>query len=134
MHTSLKRRCWILLPALILYCVDVSLTLLEQPAEYWAGDRVRSDEINPIAYPLLKAGAIWFALGAFLWASAFASFVLLARLSVVRIVAYLIAFGHAIGASTWLVRHGTMGWIASVGFLSAAAWMARRCWSHSVNV
>jgi hypothetical protein len=132
MPTSLKRRCWILLPALVLYCLDISLTLIGQPADYWAGDWAKTSEINPIAYPLLAAGAICFAVAAVLWAAAFSTFILLARLSIARIVAYVIAFGHAIGAATWLVRHGVMGWIAAVALLVAAAWFTSYCSNRTV--
>ena len=40
-------RGWLLLPAVVVYAVDVALTLLGQPEAYWRGDYEQAIEGNP---------------------------------------------------------------------------------------
>jgi hypothetical protein len=94
--------------------------LYSQPAEH-----------NPLAHALLARHPALFAGAAVAWAVAFSAIVLLWRHRAAGWVAVLLAFGHAIGGSTWLARHGPGGWALAVVYLMLAAWFARASWRRA---
>jgi hypothetical protein len=127
----MARRLWLLLPALLLYSADISFTLAGQPAAYWAGDHSQPAEHNPLAHFLLRQHPALFAGAAGAWAVAFSAIVVLWRHRVSDWTATLLAFGHAIGGSTWLARHGPGGWALAVAYLALAAAFSRACWRRA---
>jgi hypothetical protein len=121
-------RPWLFLPPLFVYVCDVGLTLLGQPAAYWAGDHGVALEINPLARALLIRGPIPFLGAAVVWAAVFTVLISSWRSRLVVVLAYLLTFGHAIGASTWLVSYGWPGLFAAVGLLIAAERLLHWFW------
>jgi hypothetical protein len=45
-----------------------------------------------------------------------------------RLVALVLVFAHAFGASTWLIRHPPYGWLACFGVWLLARWLFGRFW------
>ncbi len=129
---NVRARLWLLLPAVCLFAGDISMTLAGQPATYWAGDYSTAAEYNPIVFPLLARHPALFVAGALLWLGLAAALVLLWRHSLTVWLAMAIALGSALGASTWLARHGAGGWILAVVYLSAAAIISRACWRRAL--
>jgi hypothetical protein len=127
----IRRRLWLLVPAVALYSADVAFTLAGQPAAYWAGDYSQPVEHNPLAHALLARHPALFAGAAVAWAVAFSAIVLLWRARASGWVAVLLALGHAIGGSTWLARHGLGGWALAVLYLALAAHFAHTCWRRA---
>lgn len=127
----MSSRLWLLLPALILYSIDVTMTLAGQPAEYWAGDYERVIEYNPIARALLVYHPGLFAGAAVAWALVVAAFVLWVRHPLARWVAILLTVGCAVGGSSWLVRTGSTGWLFAAVYLVVASWLTGVCWRRS---
>jgi hypothetical protein len=113
-------------PGGVLYTADVVLTLVGQPAAYWAGNYGSVVEFNPIAYQFLAAGPVWCLLAAVVWLLLLGAVVLAWRHPVTDWIAYLLALGHAVGGSSWLVRFG--GWPAAIAYLAVAAAVSRWCW------
>jgi hypothetical protein len=89
---------------LVLVAIDAAVTLLGQTPEYWAGgwDVVR--EHNPLAYWLLRLGPGAFCLGVVLWAGLVVAAVHLLPVALARGTAFCVMFGHALAATTWLLR------------------------------
>lgn len=116
-----RGRIWLLLPALLLYMADITLTLVGQSSAFWAGDHTNVTEKNPIADPLLRNGPICFLAAAVSWGIAFSLIAGFARVSIAQMIVYLLALGHAIGSATWLTRHGAISWFGAVGWLATAA-------------
>ncbi|MGL4419096.1 MAG: hypothetical protein ACRCZF_00395 [Gemmataceae bacterium] len=124
----MRSRYWLLLPAVVLFAADVGLTLTGQPPAYWAGDFSTAIEANPIAYPIL-ANSPWLFIGlATLW-------LILVSIIVVRWnhvlsgwMAVFVAFAHAIGGASWLVKLGPWGLFAAIVYIAGAAQLANWCW------
>jgi hypothetical protein len=127
----LFRRLWLLLPDLGLYAADVALTLAGQPAAYWGGDYSQAVEHNPLAYPILAWHPFGFIGAGLSWAVVFSAVIVLWRNRVSDWIAVLLAFGHAVGGSTWLARHGFLGLIAAIAYLAVTSRISGACWQHA---
>lgn len=115
-----ENRAWLVLPPLGFYVADLTITLCSQTADYWAGNYAAVQESNPLARVLLEFDPWLFVGFGVLWGISF-SLVLAAwnhRGAVVMSI--LLTLGHAFGISTWLVRHGVLGWAGIVLVLLAA--------------
>ena len=128
---GLRRRLWLLLPAVVLFGCDVGLTLAEQTPEYWLGDYQQATEHNPLGRPLLAWHPIAFIGAAAAWGAAFSAVVLLWRHPLGGWLAVALAVGHAFGASSWLARHGVVGWASALCYVAVAAWVLRICWGRA---
>ena len=125
------RRLWFLLPALSLYAADLGLTLTGQPAAYWGGDYSQALEHNPLAYQILAWHPVWFVGASLAWAVVFSTVIVLWRNRVSDWIAVLLAFGHALGGSTWLARHGVGGLLLAVVYLAVASRVSGACWRRA---
>lgn len=124
----MRQRWWLWVPVAILYSGDIGLTLCGQPSAYWAGDYQTALEANPLADRLLKINPWLFSSGAALW--------LLLMTLVIRFwqsrwavwSAIIMAMGHAVGGSTWLVKFNTWGLLFAIAYLVFAAQATSWCW------
>jgi len=88
----------------VMVVVDAALTLGGQAPEYWAGDCSFVRESNPIACPLLELHPMAFVLGVVLWTVSFTAAIHRLPTGWARVVAFVVMFGHTLGAATWLLR------------------------------
>lgn len=106
----------------ILYClIDDGLTLIGQPAEYWAGDYSRVNEGSPTFHYLLSIHPMAFVAGAFLWICLFVAILLLLPETLALIMSIAIVFGHTAGAATWLLWRPNGYQLCNALFLLSAA-------------
>jgi hypothetical protein len=117
----LRQRLWLSVPPLTLCVVDGILTLAGQSAAYWAGDRSVVHELNPIARLLLAIDPWAFGLGMLGWALAFTALIAGMPQRWALILAFALTVSHSIGACSWLVRHGPLGWLMAIACLAAAS-------------
>jgi hypothetical protein len=83
--------------------IDAAVTLFGQSLDYWDGyATVRED--NPVAYAFLRFHPLVFAIGTAIWISLFTAAIHVLPMALARVVAFVVMLGHAIGASTWLIR------------------------------
>lgn len=102
------------LPPLVVYSLDIALTLAGQSPAYWAGDHSATVEANPLAYRLLEISP-WLFLGlAVGWAAGFLAVIAFGGVRPARVVAYLVTVGHTFGAASWLIKLGWPGIAAAV--------------------
>lgn len=125
------RRLWFLLPALSFYAADIGLTLTGQPAAYWGGDYSQAVEHNPLAYPILAWHPVWFVGAGLAWAVVFSTVIVLWQNRISDWIAVLLAFGHAVGGSTWLARHGVGGLLLAIVYLAVASKVSGACWRRA---
>lgn len=124
------RRIWLAVPAIALFATDVALTLRGQSAEYWSGQFDLVVEGNPVAKPIL-ASSPWLFLGlSVAWALLLLSAISLWKHRVANGLARLVAFGHAIGAASWMLN-GPLGWAGVIVFLIIASELSARCWRRA---
>ena len=116
------------LPAIVLFALDVAFTLAGQPAQYWAGDRAAANEANPLAHVLLANSPWLFAGMASAWSIVLA--VVLGRWTSRNSdrLAQFIAVAHALGGGSWLWLGGPLGPGLAAGYLIVAASFCLRAW------
>lgn len=98
-----RRLLGLCLPPLLAWALDISLTLIGQAPQYWAGDYSAVNEGSPTFNHLLAVHPLAFALGAAVWAGIFVAIVLLLPDALALIVSIAVTLGHAAGAATWIV-------------------------------
>lgn len=87
-------------------CLDNGLTLIQQPAAYWAGDYTKAHEGNPWFFRLMACHPAAF----IAWEAAsvlvFVGMVLLLPQTLALAVSIAYTLGYLVGASTWLLYGG----------------------------
>lgn len=122
------KRGWLLFPIVIASLVDATLTLLGQSEDYWSGDYSLAHEYNPIVHPFLAASP-WLFIGFVLCWIGFLSFIVFyCRASIAKLMMAFVTLAHAIGASSWLVRWGILGWVTAVVLMASLAELMRMSW------
>ena len=124
-------RAWLCLPALVLYCCDVSITLASQRPAFWAGTYDTVEEGNPVARGLLLLGPWTFVAAALAWAVLFSAVILVGRRSWAVLLSFGVTFPHALGTAYWLPRHGLDGIAAALLVLVAAERLLTWSWGRS---
>jgi hypothetical protein len=125
---TLRQRLWLCLPALLMYNLDVGLTLAGQDEVYWGGDYSSPDELNPPAHLLLSIHPLLFVAAAVLWEIVFCGLILWLPPRLAAPVALLIAIGHTYGACTWIAYWGELGYVLVVLHPLMAGWLIAFCW------
>jgi hypothetical protein len=121
-----RTRLWIV-P--VWFCaVDAAVTLVGQSSAYWSGERGEAYEANPLGLCLLWLHPLAFAGGAA--ASLLLYVLLIERLpqNLARLASFVILFLHALGAATWFVRLGLIGYAVAAGWLLIASWLLGWSW------
>jgi hypothetical protein len=124
-------RLWLCVPMVVLAALDVGITLAGQSAEYWAGDRSAVLEANPIARAILSYQPSALVAFAVVGTAGCCLIVCIVPFEIALGLAFIPSFTHAIGASTWMVRHGGWGWLAAVAFLIAAERLVHLSWQRA---
>ena len=101
--TLRPQRAWLCLPFLVLFAVDVAVTLHGQSPAYWAGDYVDANEGFPIFAAALAAHPLAFIGLCALWGAIFSLIIVAAPARIAEITSLALINGHTWGAMTWLV-------------------------------
>ena len=125
---GLRQRLWLCVPPLLMYNLDVGLTLAGQNEAYWQGNYSSPDELNPLAHFLLATHPYVFVAVALLWEVVFCGLILWLRPRLAVPVALVLAVGHAYGASTWMLYWGFAG-VPAVALHLLAAALIVVCWA-----
>jgi hypothetical protein len=108
------------LPCVLLSFLDVTLTLLGQPWQYWAGDYSRVNEAMPTFRDLLQRGPWAAVAGHLVWVVIFLSLLLLLPEVLAVIFCIVVVFGHTYGAASWL-RYSQFEYQLSIALFLASA-------------
>lgn len=112
----------------MLYTTDVTVTLVHQPQSYWAGDYTTVIEGNPFFRELLAAHPAVFLGVVITWAIAFVLILRHWRHPLTKPMALILTLGHAVGAGSWLIGYGWLGWVAAIGLLVTAERLLSWSW------
>jgi hypothetical protein len=124
-------RTWLCAGPLLFCLVDGGLTLQGQPDAYWAGHYEQAQELNPLGRWPLQAHPLLFAAALVCWGLAFCSAILYLRETLARPLAFAVQLGHTLGAASWLVRLGVLGWLLCVPLLFASRLVLDWTWKWS---
>jgi hypothetical protein len=130
---SRKNRFWLCFPPVVLCLLDGGVTLLGQPAQYWAGDYSCANEFNPIFAPILQWHPLAFVAGGTLYMVGFSLVILYFPVKVAVCASFGFSLGHAIGAASWFTRQGSWGWLAGIGELVLAERLTSWAWKRAVT-
>lgn len=115
-----------MLPCAFACGADVAMTLVGQPAAYWAGNRAAAQDFNPLARGLLEVHPAAFPLAAAV------GLVVLAVVFHIRpgarfaiVIAFVVTFAQSVAAAGWLIRYGPLGWVGALLVLL----IAERLWT-----
>lgn len=97
-----RRLIGLCLVPVLLAVLDGSVTLIGQPASYWAGDYTQVREGTPGFRILLANGPATFIAGLAVWVLAFVGMILLLPSTLALAVCLLFTLGHTIGAFSWI--------------------------------
>ncbi len=122
MVESVKQRFFgLCVPPLLLDLADNTLTLVGQPAEYWAGNYARVIEMSPTFHDLLRLHPAACVAGGLVWIMVFVGGILLLPRTLALIASIAVTLGHTVGTATWLLyrfHYGYQG--ANALFLGSA--------------
>jgi hypothetical protein len=99
--TMKRERLWLCVAPAALCLLDYSLTLLGQPATYWAGNYASYNEDDPLGGWALGKHPLAFLVYMLLWIALVSAPVLVLPRSLAKIVSLAVAMGHATGAASW---------------------------------
>lgn len=99
-----RRLIGLCLVPVLLAVLDGSVTLIGQPAAYWAGDYSRVLEGTPGFRILLTYGPAAYIAGLTVWVLAFVGMILLLPSRLALAVCLMFTLGHTIGAFSWINR------------------------------
>jgi hypothetical protein len=124
-----RRRLWLCLPPLLAFVCDAALTLAHQPVQYWQGDYTAVWEGNPLVRTLMEFGPAATLAAGLAYALAFCTALLWLRTTLARVLAFLLTFGHSVGAASWLIGiYGVAGVVAAVGLALVMERLLRYSW------
>jgi len=112
------------LPPILFFAVDMGMTLSGQPAEYWAGNYSKFNEVSPALASWLSISPLVFVAGCAGIAVVTIALVLLLPEILALVGSIAGVMGGTYGASTWLIysgrfRHGYQ--LSNLLLLAAAA-------------
>jgi hypothetical protein len=117
----------------VLFCLlDGSLTLLGQPAEYWAGNWHYANELNPLGYWGLGQHPYVFAVLLAGWMALVAALILLLPARFAIVVSLAVQAGHTLGAASWLLR--AFGILGCVPLVLLSRVLMDRAWRSRVSL
>jgi hypothetical protein len=127
----MPRRIWLCLPPLLLLALDAGLTLAGQPAHYWDGAYGECKELNPAAALVLGWHPALFLIAIGMIGVGLALGIQLLPLPLAKVFSLVAAFFSAVGASSWLVELGLVGWILTIVLLWSSERFVTFAWKKS---
>jgi hypothetical protein len=112
---TMKVRLMLLIPAIWTSLFDITITIANQPKQYWAGDLTKANEANPIGamFMAYHASGLFIVSGLWILLVGFLGYYLPRRISKMFLLFCVIA--HSFGASTWL--YNLLGFYSVLGFM-----------------
>jgi hypothetical protein len=97
-----SRKWWLCLAPAIVCALDAGLTLVFQPASYWAGQFQTAQEFSPLDRWLLHQHPLAFVAWAGVWIAAFSLAILRLPTRAGLVLAVTLLFENATGAASWV--------------------------------
>lgn len=108
-----KDRLWLCLPIVITDLIDVTVTMLGQPAEYWKGSYNLVREFNPFARWFMVIHPVGAAVYIVIDIVMISILIIILPMMISKVLSAFWAIGSAKAIYNWLVGPLHMGWWAS---------------------
>ena len=96
------RSLWIVVPPILLCCLDFGLTLYGQSSAYWAGNYKDVNEISPSFRDYLTTHPLVFAGMGLVWIGIFSTLIAILPEKIGMTISIAVVIGHMAGATSWL--------------------------------
>lgn len=96
------RSLWLVVPPILLCCLDFGLTLYGQSDAYWAGNYSDVNEISPSFGKYLSTHPLAFVFAGLVWISIFSSLIAILPETIGMTISICVVIGHMTGAASWL--------------------------------
>lgn len=96
------RSLWIVVPPILLCCLDFGLTLYGQSPAYWAGDYQDVNEVSPSFRVYLTIHPLVFVGMNLVWIAIFSSLIGILPEKIGMTISIAVVIGHMAGAASWL--------------------------------
>jgi hypothetical protein len=93
---------WIVIPPILLCCLDFALTLYGQSPAYWAGNYQAVNEISPSFRWYLETHPLLFAVMGMVWIGIFSTLIAILPEKIGMAISVAVVIGHMAGSATWL--------------------------------
>lgn len=101
-HLFRPQSLWIVVPPILLCCLDFGLTLYGQSPAYWAGNYQDVNEISPSFRAYLTTHPIVFAGVGVAWIGIFTGLIAILPEKIGMTISIAVVIGHMAGSATWL--------------------------------
>jgi hypothetical protein len=95
-------RYWLWIAPVLLCLLDQALTLYGQLPAYWAGDRTKGYDGNPIVQWCLEQHPAAFLAETVLWIALFGGLIAVLPWPLAKTVSLAVSLGHVVGSAAWL--------------------------------
>lgn len=96
------RSLWLLVPPIVLCCLDNGLTLYGQSDAYWSGNYADVNELSPSFASYLSTHPLAFVAAVLLWIGIFSALIAILPEKLAMTISICVALGHMTGAASWL--------------------------------
>lgn len=96
------RSLWLLVPPILLCCLDFGLTLYGQSDAYWSGGYRDVNELSPSFAKYLSMHPLAFACAGLVWIGIFSSLISILPDKIAMTISICVVIGHMTGAASWL--------------------------------
>jgi hypothetical protein len=128
------RSVWLLVPPILLCCLDLGLTLYGQSDAYWSGNYGHVDELSPSFGRSLALHPLAFVATGLAWVSIFSSLISILPEKLAMMLSICVVMGHMTGAASWLAyRFGSYQACNGLFLLTAVAIVTAFNWGRSDN-
>ncbi|MGL1891634.1 MAG: hypothetical protein OCD02_08405 [Spirochaetaceae bacterium] len=97
-------KLYIFIPAFIACCIDLIVTTINQPTDYWIRALDKVNEINPVLNFAMRHHILGIFLVTFIWLLIIAFLTLISPEKLSKLICLTIVLGNSWGASTWISR------------------------------
>jgi hypothetical protein len=88
-------------------------------------------EANPVGLWPLQQHPSWLLLVPTGWIVVFGLGIVLLPMTLARPLAFAVQVGHSLGAATWLMRIGAVGWLTAVALLACSGLVLTWTWKRA---
>ena len=124
------KNAWLCLGPLLVYVLDVTLTLIGQPEAYWAGNLDQAKEGNLFPRWMMHQHPWLFPLVALVWLPTFCTAILWLPARFAKVIAFVLQVGHTLAAASWIVELVPGSYLVALPFMLLSLKLMNWTWDR----
>ncbi len=114
-----KHKLLIFIPAFIACIIDLIVTVINQPTNYWLNNLKSVNEANPLLNYFMKHSILGIFVVTFIWLILIAFTVLFTPINISKLICLSIIIGNSWGASTWIIKYYGFNFVIALFIINA---------------